>query len=166
MVSQTSARNKKNIWVAAGDGDLERVQTVEVARYLVEKGATPGWQNQEGETPADKLEDDFPEISAYLRSIAGPVAVSDPMAAARTQQPSQYATEQTAEQLTSGLIAEVQTIMEQAEREGKDPQEDLQRVVGDALLASARAGQGLGGSASQENDEDEIKRTRLNGNDS
>lgn len=52
--------------------------------------------------------------------------------------------------------------MERAEREGTDPEEELKKVVGDSLLASIRAGQGMSGQeGSSVSNNDTSKRARL-----
>jgi len=209
MVSLRAISNQKNIWVAAGDGDLERVQelvhegqspnahdengytpmhaaasyarkevldflissggdvnikdddgetplyaveSVEMARYLVERGAIPDVKNESGETPADTFQEESSAISVYLCTISPPVStladviVSTPNPTlVPSSPPSQYIAEQTTERLTTGLMSQIQDIMEQAERDGTDPQEELQRVLGDAFLASAQAGREMSG---------------------
>ncbi|KIO34599.1 hypothetical protein M407DRAFT_240459 [Tulasnella calospora MUT 4182] len=221
MVSQSTVRNQKNIWVAAGDGDLGRVQelldegmspnaadentytpmhaaasyaqipvlefllsrggnvnitdedgetplfvveTVEVARYLLEHGADMNHRNNDGELPVDRLEEDAPEVSDYLRSRSSAVIPDTSSGGTQPLSPSQFATDQAAEHLSSELISQVQEIMERAEREGVDPEEELRKVVGDSLLASIRAGQGMSGQndSSAENG-DTSKRARLDG---
>lgn len=219
MVSQSAARNQKNIWVAAGDGDLERVQelvgegippnvadentytpmhaaasyaqipvlefllsrggnvnitdedgetplfvveTVEVARYLVEHGADVNHRNNDGELPTDRLEEDAPEVSEYLRSLGSSVTQDTSNGATQLVSPSQFATDRAAELLSSELISQVHEIMERAEREGTDPEEELKKIVGDSLLASIRAGQGMSGQdSSSVSNSDSSKRARL-----
>ncbi|KAG8916798.1 hypothetical protein FRC00_014385 [Tulasnella sp. 408] len=204
MVSQSAARNQKNIWVAAGDGDLGRVQelldqgispnaadentytpirggnvnitdedgetplfvveTVEAARYLLEHGADMNHRNNEGELPVDRLEEDAPEVSEYLRSLSSAEIPDASSGGTQSQSASQFATDQAAELLSSELISQVKEIMERAEREGVDPEEELKKVVGDSLLATIRTGQGMSGpnDSSAENT-DTSKRARLEG---
>ncbi|KAG9050096.1 hypothetical protein FS837_007619 [Tulasnella sp. UAMH 9824] len=221
MVRQSAARNQKNIWVAAGDGDLGRVQelldegispnaadentytpmhaaasyahipvldlllsrggnvnitdedgetplfvveTVEVARYLLERGADMNHRNNEGETAVDRLEEDAPEVSDYLRSLSSAEIPDTSSEGNQPRSPSQFATEQAAELLSSELISQVQEIMERAEREGVDPEEELRKVVGDSLLATIRTGQGMSGHNDSSADKtDTSKRARLEG---
>ncbi|CED84727.1 FOG: Ankyrin repeat [Phaffia rhodozyma] len=123
----TRASEAKNIWIAAGDGDLERVkdlienqnlspnvpdentytplhaaasysqldvltyllskggninltdedgetplftvESVDTARFLIENGADVAWKNKEGLNAAENLEEEFPEVSTYLRTL-------------------------------------------------------------------------------------------------
>ncbi|KAG9016642.1 hypothetical protein FRB90_002709 [Tulasnella sp. 427] len=222
MVSLDAVRNQKNIWVAAGDGDLERVQelidegvspnaadentytpmhaaasyaqihvleflisrggdvniadedgetplfvveTVEAASYLITHGADVHHRNNDGELPVDRLEEDAPEVSEYLRSLETTTSPDGPREGTQSLPPSQFATDQAAEHLSSELISQVQGITERAERQGRDPDEELRRVVGDSLLASVRAGQGLSGpSSTTADDNDTAKRARLDDN--
>lgn len=187
-----------NVVDSDNETPLFTVESVEVAQILVENGATPDWRNSDGETvsfsqkleqleqlratgcswtfsssqPADKIEEEFPDVADYLRSLSISPNTSQPPSngttSSTTTQPSQYTTEVAAELLTSDLISQVQTIMEQAEREGKDPEEDLQRVVGASMLASMRAGRTLGTGRTQDEDApstgtdaDPAKRARL-----
>ncbi|KAG8864872.1 hypothetical protein FRB96_003458 [Tulasnella sp. 330] len=215
MVRQSAVTNQKNIWVAAGDGDLERVkdlieeeglspnvpdpntytpmhaaasygqtdmldylisrggdvnvidedgetplfvvETIATARHLVEIGANADHRNHEGQRPSDNLEEDFPEIANYLRSLSpsfeAPLQIVSP--------PSQFLTERTTEHLSSELMVQVQEIMERSECEGTDPDEELRRVVGDTLLESYQAGKEMRGDAP---DLGPItKRTRIDG---
>ncbi|EJU04843.1 ankyrin, partial [Dacryopinax primogenitus] len=197
------ATSGKNIWVAAGDGDLERVQigiapnapdqytytpmhaaasyghihileylssqggnvnvvdddgdtplytveNVETARYLVEKGATWDMRNKEGLTPADALDEDFAEVSAYLRSLAAPgVSVNDGADASgnhvsQAVMPSEHLQDLTAHNMTTGLMDRVEDIMRRAEAEGRDPDEELRTALGDVFRQGMRTGQNWG----------------------
>ncbi|KAF8753318.1 Ankyrin repeats (many copies) [Rhizoctonia solani] len=158
----------KNIWLAAGDGDLERVkalieeqgvspnaaddvigtlpwgdvnitdeegdtplytaETVAVAQFLVEHGALVDVTNSEGVSPIETTEEDFPEVATYLRS--------------KTSLPPRHQEEQTqaqeheaaSEELTAELIARTQEIITRAEREGRDPHDELTALVGRTVL--------------------------------
>ncbi|KAH9928602.1 ankyrin repeat-containing domain protein [Fomitopsis serialis] len=225
MPVPTRVRYEKNIWVAAGDGDLERVrvrcmlmraalsanipdentytpmhaaasygqlhvldylvskggdvnitdndgdtplyvvENIETARWLVEHGATVERQNSEGISPAQYLEEDFPEVAAYLHSLT---ATTDPASAASSlTQPSQHAQNLASEHLTSSLIQSVQDVMQRAEAEGRNPDEELRQVVGRTVLEGVVTGYGMStlGGQRRENAEDGPtegpKRTRM-----
>ncbi|KAF7796636.1 hypothetical protein EIP86_007818 [Pleurotus ostreatoroseus] len=188
----------KNIWVAAGDGDLVRVQrigtdgrsssyaggdvnitdedgdtplyvveNVETARWLVEHGAVVDRRNREGQSPAAYLSEEFPEVAAYLETVA-PTLPGDgapaPALGAQTT-PSQHAQNQASELLTSALMERVQEIMQRAEAEGRDPDDELRAVVGSAVIEGVLAGYSMtqGDEARAERDADEVKRARRDG---
>ncbi|KZO91590.1 ankyrin [Calocera viscosa TUFC12733] len=221
------ATSGKNIWVAAGDGDLERVQVralekgiapnvpdqntytpmhaaasyghlhildylisqggdvnvldedgdsplytvedVQTARYLVEKGAAWDMRNEEGVTPAEALEEDFPDVSAYLRSLAGPAPAStDPASTDHPPSiamPSEHLQDLTAHNMTNGLMQRVEDIMARAEAEGRNPDEELRTALGDVFRQGVRTGQNWGaeGREAEQNgdgDGEEVKRRR------
>ncbi|QRW18055.1 ankyrin repeats [Rhizoctonia solani] len=126
----------KNIWLAAGDGDLERVkalieeqggdvnitdeegdtplytaETVAVAQFLVEHGALVDVTNSEGVSPIETTEEDFPEEQTQAQEH-----------------------EAASEELTAELIARTQEIITRAEREGRDPHDELTALVGRTVL--------------------------------
>ncbi|KAF8573665.1 ankyrin [Ramaria rubella] len=189
MPVATSVQPQKNIWVAAGEGDIDRVkelieneslspnvpdpytytpmhaaasyghvhvleylvskggdvnvkdedsetplftvESVDVARWLVEHGANLDCQNEEGNTPAQHLAEEFPSVSAYLHSL-NPSA--PPPASAPIPQPSGYNTDQVASELTQSILTDAQSIMQRAEAEGRDPEAELREMVGRAVL--------------------------------
>ncbi|KAL1747147.1 hypothetical protein HDZ31DRAFT_32642 [Schizophyllum fasciatum] len=199
------ARPPKNIWVAAGDGDLVRVQvplspnvpdentytpmhaaasygqlqvleylisrggdvnvtdsdgdtplyTVEdipTAQFLVDRGATIARTNNEGISPIEHLREDFEEVAAHLERLAGgptpPTSngtIPLPPPPPGAQQPSQHSQNAASEALTSNLMASVQEIMERAEAEGREPDEDeLRAVVSRTVLQGVAQGFSMG----------------------
>jgi len=226
--------NNKNIWVAAGDGDLDQVkylvqakgispntpdeysytpmhaaasyghidvleyliskggdvnmidnenetplyvvETPQVAKWLVDHGADSQWKNADRLKPADVLREDFPEIADWLASLAPPPepepenvdpstseptnesststsapiptagssttdpAISTGTSLPSTAQPSAYATDQSADALTSQLLARVHEIMARAEAEGKDLEAELDHLVGDTVIEGLMKG--------------------------
>ncbi|KAH9912810.1 ankyrin repeat-containing domain protein [Fomitopsis serialis] len=224
MPVPTRVRYEKNIWVAAGDGDLERVrklvedqalsanipdentytpmhaaasygqlhvldylvskggdvnitdndgdtplyvvENIETARWLVEHGATVERQNSEGISVAGAIpRGRLPEVAAYLHSLT---ATTDPASAASSlTQPSQHAQNLASEHLTSSLIQSVQDVMQRAEAEGRNPDEELRQVVGRTVLEGVVTGYGMStlGGQRRENAEDGPtegpKRTRM-----
>ncbi|KAI9061046.1 ankyrin [Trametes sanguinea] len=229
MPVPTTVQHEKNIWVAAGDGDLERVrelievhsmspnvpdpntytpmhaaasyghinileylvsrggdvnvtdndgdtplyvvENVETARWLVEHGATVNRQNDEGMSPAQYLEEDHPEVAAYLEGLSSGGGNSGSTLASPIEmheQPSQHAQNVASEHLTSSLIQSVQGIMERAEAEGREASdEELREVVGRAVLQGMVTGYGMsqeGAQGREERDGDDVKRSRTDGN--
>ncbi|KDQ57188.1 hypothetical protein JAAARDRAFT_35792 [Jaapia argillacea MUCL 33604] len=206
MPVPTRVQPEKNIWVAAGDGDLQRVQelverqsispnapdqntytpmhaaasygqlqildylisqggdvnitdedgdtplytveNLETATYLVEHGALIERQNNEGTSPAEHLQEDFPAIASYLHShLANVQGASAP---ATINHPSQHAQDVASENLTSSLMESVHGIMQRAEAEGTDPDEELRRVVGQTVLEGMITGYGMGADGGDE----------------
>ncbi|CDO72463.1 hypothetical protein BN946_scf184980.g4 [Trametes cinnabarina] len=119
-----------------GDTPLYVVENIETARWLVEHGATVNRQNDEGMSPAQYLEEDHPEVAAYLESLSGGDSgstIASPIE--MHEQPSQHAQNAASENLTSSLIDSVQGIMQRAEAEGREASdEELREVVGRAVM--------------------------------
>ncbi|KAF8899936.1 ankyrin repeat-containing domain protein [Gymnopilus junonius] len=130
-----------NITDADGDTPLYTVENLETARYLVQHGAIVARQNMEGVSPIEHLTEDFPEIADYLRSTLDPSSVPFPQA---TAPPSQHSQEMASERLTTSLMSSVQEIMQRAEAEGRDPEEELTRAVGRHVLEGVVTGYGMG----------------------
>ncbi|KAJ7104204.1 ankyrin repeat-containing domain protein [Mycena belliarum] len=125
--------------VQDGDGDtpIYTVENVETARFLVDHGAILDRQNAEGVSPINHLREEFSEVANYLQSAVEP-------ASARTieimQQPSQREQDMASEQLTSALMTSVEDIMQRAEAEGRDPEEELRQLVGRTVLEGVVTG--------------------------
>ncbi|KAA1467477.1 hypothetical protein DENSPDRAFT_832538 [Dentipellis sp. KUC8613] len=137
-----------NVTDEDGDTPLYTVENVETARYLVEHGAIVDRRNNDHISPAEHLADDFPLVATYLQSL-GPAIASVPPSLPPPAQLSEHQQEAASEQLTSELMLQVQDIMQRAEAEGRDPEEELRRVVGRTVLEGMLAGYGL---ADQQND--------------
>ncbi|KAI0635658.1 ankyrin [Trametes polyzona] len=223
MPVPTTVQHEKNIWVAAGDGDLERVrelievhsmspnvpdpntytpmhaaasyghlnvleylisrggdvnvtdndgdtplyvvENVETARFLVEHGAAINRQNDEGISPAQYLEEDFPAVAAYLEGLTADGSGSAPVE--MREQPSQHAQNVASENLTSSLLQNVQDVMQRAEAEGREASDDeLRQIVGRAVIEGMMTGYGMGnesGQGREERDDEEVKRSRTEG---
>ncbi|PCH42254.1 ankyrin [Wolfiporia cocos MD-104 SS10] len=144
-----------NVTDSDGDTPLYVVESVETARFLVERGAVVDRRNLEGISPAEYLAEDFEEVSDYLEGIS-PTRTSD--AASRTPSPphpsvpSQYAQDAASEQLTSSLMQSVRDVMQHAEAEGRDPEEELRQIVGRTVLESVAAGIGMSMDAQESRD--------------
>jgi len=85
----------------------------------------------------DHLTEDFPQIAEYLRSTLGPSSV--PLAQIAPS-PSQHSQNAASEQLTSALMTSVQEIMERAEAEGRDPEDDIRQLVSRTVLEGVATG--------------------------
>jgi len=132
-----------NVDVTDEDGDtpLYTVENVDTARWLVEHGATVHRQNNEGVSPIQHLSEDFPQVATYLQTISIPgQTVTGTMSAPNPQQPSQHQQNIASEELTSLLMRSVQDVMQRAEAEGRDPEEELREVVGRTVLEGVLTG--------------------------
>ena len=76
-------------------------------------------------------------MSAFLHTLE---PSPPPLGSARPPQPSTYNTDQAASQLTESIIADAHAIMQRAEAEGRDPEADLQDMVGRAVLGGVVTG--------------------------
>ncbi|KAJ7158801.1 ankyrin repeat-containing domain protein [Mycena filopes] len=125
--------------VQDGDGDtpIYTVENVETARFLVDHGATLDRQNSEGVSPIDHLREEFSEVASYLQSLASPASAPT---IEIMQQPSQREQDLATEQLTSALMTSVEDIMQRAEAEGRDPEEELRQVVSRTVLEGVVTG--------------------------
>lgn len=227
MPVPTHVQHEKNIWVAAGDGDLERVrelvenqslspnvpdaytytpmhaaasyghlhileyliskggdvnitdddgdtplyvvENVETARFLVDHGAVVDRHNSEGVSPAEHLAEDFQEVAAFLEGVSPSRtadSTSSPSISSPSQhQPSHHAQEMASESLTSSLMQSVQDVMQRAEAEGRDPDEELRQVVGRTVLQGMVTGYGMSTEAEDSRDDRDdssgAKRSRM-----
>ncbi|THV03222.1 hypothetical protein K435DRAFT_775109 [Dendrothele bispora CBS 962.96] len=178
-----------NIADSDGDTPLYTVETVETARYLVEKGAIVDRVNEEGISPITHLSEDFPQVVAFLQThssfppsstsrTATSTTLPDDSSVPSMGQQSQFAQNAATEQLTSSLLSQVQVLVDQ----GMDPEqaeEELRRLVGQAVLqglvggysmameteASSNEGDGVGSqrreAASEDTNNDDNKRARI-----
>ncbi|CAE6461639.1 unnamed protein product [Rhizoctonia solani] len=115
-----------NITDEEGDTPLFTAETVAVAQFLVEHGARVDLTNSEGVSPIEAVEEDFPEVAEYLRSQS-----SSPAQPQRTREQEHDAA---SEELTAELIARTEEIITRAEREGRDPHDELTALVGRTVL--------------------------------
>lgn len=75
-------------------------------------------------------------MANYLQSLTAPTSPVSPPPA----QPSQLYQNLASEQLTSELMASVHEVMQRAEAEGRDPDQDLRQVVSRAVLQGVVTG--------------------------
>ncbi|KAJ7601016.1 ankyrin repeat-containing domain protein [Mycena floridula] len=106
-----------------GDTPLYVVEDVKTAQYLVEHGAIIDRTNGEGISPIQHLQEDYPSVADYLRSVLQniPSFVQGPVAPAA---PSQFIQNAASDQLTENLLASLQNI---------DPQADLEQQLHQAV---------------------------------
>jgi len=144
-----------NVNVNDGDGDtpLYVVENIETARWLVEHGAAVNRQNDEGLSPVAALSEDFPEIAQFLETMV-PSGIPTSTDTASQTRPSQHAQNQVTESLTTSLLDRVQDIMQRAEAEGRDPDDELRQAVGQTVLQGMATGYGM-----STNDEDRDGKT-------
>ncbi|KAF8656849.1 hypothetical protein AX16_002396 [Volvariella volvacea WC 439] len=121
-----------NITDEDGDTPLYTVENVETARFLVHHGAIVDRTNHEGISPIVHISEEFPQVAQFLQSILNPSMTFDPTQSA--SMPSQHDQNAASEQLTSNFLASVQEIMQRAEAEGRDPDEELRRLVGQTVI--------------------------------
>ncbi|KAJ1307643.1 hypothetical protein OPQ81_001737 [Rhizoctonia solani] len=114
-----------NVTDEEGDTPLYTAETVAVARFLVDHGALVDVTNSEGVSPIEAVEEDFPEVAEYLRSKSS----SPPRPRTQDQEH-----EVVSEELTAELIAQTEEIIARAEREGRDPHDELTALVGRAVM--------------------------------
>lgn len=127
-----------NITDDDGDTPLYTVENIDTARYLVEHGAVVDRQNAEGTSPIEHLSEDFPDVAAYLQSVLHQTLPAP--AAVHPSQPSQHSQNAASEQLTSALMESVRGIMERADAEGIDPEQELHQAVTRAVLSGMVTG--------------------------
>ncbi|KIJ67064.1 hypothetical protein HYDPIDRAFT_38494 [Hydnomerulius pinastri MD-312] len=224
MPVPTRVQQEKNIWIAAGDGDLSRVQelveqqsispnapdpftytpmhaaasygqleilaylvshggdvnitdedgdtpiytveNIETAQFLVNHGATIDRRNNEGVSPIGHLEEDFPEVAAFLQSRSDVSFVTSSGVVASELQPSQHQQNAASETLTSTLMHSVHDIMQRAEAEGTNPDEELRAVVSRTVLEGVLTGYEMSTREDEDvsdSNPDNTKRPRTNG---
>ncbi len=88
---------------------------------------------------AEYLFEEHPETAVFLQSLinsSNPL----PLPAMTTSTTTSYQNEQLTSQLTESLLAQTNQIMQDAERDGTDPEERLREVVGRAVEDGMRMG--------------------------
>jgi hypothetical protein len=89
--------------------------------------------------PIEYLAEDFAEVANYLQTASG-TSPSHMPGVPTQRQPSQYQQDTTSESLTASLMESVGDVMQRAQTEGRDPDEELRRVVGQTVLEGVLAG--------------------------
>lgn len=145
-----------------GDTPLYTVENVETAQWLISHGAAIDRRNNEGISPADHLEEDFPDVAVFLRSqlTEQPVAPSE----IPISRPSQHQQDVASETLTLALMQSVQDIMRRAETDGTNPDEELRQAVSRAVLEGVLTGYEMSNQQDRsEQDSEFCKRPRTEG---
>ncbi|KAJ9107357.1 hypothetical protein QFC21_000807 [Naganishia friedmannii] len=128
-----------------GETPLFTVESVEVAKWMIERGAKIDVKNHEGETAAETLFEDNPEVAMYIQSLVQQTTTSssttvpaitggDASNPTTTTNPSAYQTEALTSSMTDDLISRTGEIMRDAEARGYNPDERLREVVSQALM--------------------------------
>lgn len=154
-----------------GDTPLYVVESLPAAQWLVEHGADASHKNGEGKTAAESLHEDSPEVAAYLRSVTGEAAPAETqeggegegnesMEVEAPEGMSNQAVDAYASQQTDDLLARTKEIMEQAERDGTNPDERLREVVEQAVREGFQFGAANNENAGQSEAAGEGKRAR------
>ncbi|KAG8688550.1 hypothetical protein FRC09_012856 [Ceratobasidium sp. 395] len=135
-----------NVTDEEGDTPLYAAESVTVAQFLFEHGAQVDVKNFEDISPAEATEEDFPEVAAYIRSKSS-LPQSPPEVEPSVQ-------DQASEEMTAALIAETEEIITRAEREGRDPHDELTQAVGRTVLG------GMAWAAQQQQDQERVQEER------
>lgn len=137
-----------NITDDDGDTPLYTVENIATARYLVEHGAVVNRVNLEGVSPIEHLQEEYPEISEYLRSLSGqPSAVTN----AAAPPPSQYLQNVASDQLTDNLINALENIDPQSQ---VPVEQQIQEAVGRTVIEGVITGYELSQSSDERRDTD------------
>ncbi|KAL7423967.1 hypothetical protein Q5752_001552 [Cryptotrichosporon argae] len=154
-----------NLADADGETPLFVVETLEAARWLVAHGTDAAHVNEEGRTAADVVEEDYADVAAFLRAtMGGQIPSGDSGAGGAAGPVSQLAVDAFATRETADLLARTQEIMEQAERDGTDPDARLRAAVEDAVrrgfALGGEVGDAVDAAAQGQGPDDATKRTR------
>ncbi|GAA5834817.1 hypothetical protein JCM9279_007117 [Rhodotorula babjevae] len=146
--------NGGDINLADSDGDtpLYVVETIGMAKLVVDLGADPRHVNEEGLTPAAALQEEYPHIALYLRTLTGEPSPSSSSAAAldpsaTTPAPALGQPQPNLDAPTDALMQAVRGIMERSERGDISEQETddlLREVVEQAVGGQLEAGRAIG----------------------
>ncbi|KAM0788382.1 hypothetical protein ACM66B_001521 [Microbotryomycetes sp. NB124-2] len=141
-----------------GETCLFVCETVDMARLIVEQlGGNASHRNSEGLTAAASLEEDYPEVAAYLRSVTGepaPVATFDPNGQDQDQS-TQLASEQQQQQPprpdfdtpTDEILSRVRQVMQASERgelSEQDTETRLREIVTEVVHGQVDMGRIIG----------------------
>ncbi|KAK4051851.1 hypothetical protein OIV83_002556 [Microbotryomycetes sp. JL201] len=144
-----------------GETCLFVCETVDMARLIIEElRGDASHRNNEGLTAANSLEEDYPEVAAYLRSVTGepaPVATVDPDGQAFDEEAQQQPQQRPdLDAPTDEILSRVRQVMQASERGELSEQEtetrlreivtqvvhgqvDIGRVIGQAMEARGSA---------------------------
>ncbi|KAF8440536.1 ankyrin repeat-containing domain protein [Boletus edulis BED1] len=153
-----------NITDEDGDTPLYTVENIDTARWLIDHGAAIDRRNGAGVSPIEHIQEDFPEVAAFLQSRLDPSAPLNNVIPAEPQL-SQHSQNAASETLTSNLIQSVSDIMQRAEAQGTDPDQELRAAVSQTVLDGVLTGYELStqDGADTNTQEQLSKRSRMNG---
>jgi hypothetical protein len=113
--------------------------------------------------PIDHLTDEFPDVAEYLRStLDSSISATHVESEMPTQRPSQYLQNNASEELTTNLMDSVQRIIQCAEAEGRDPEEELRSVVSRTVLEGIFTGYEMTTTGDGPPNDTPAKRSRIN----
>lgn len=87
--------------------------------------------------PIQHLTEEYPEVSQYLQHFVSP---EYPQNQPPVAPPSEYQQNAASEQMTDALMTSVQEIMQRAEVDGNDPDQELRQLVQRAVLEGVITG--------------------------
>ncbi|BGP30614.1 hypothetical protein JCM10296v2_002370 [Rhodotorula toruloides] len=146
-----------NLTDSDGETPLFVVETVGMAKLVVDLGGDPKWKNEEGATPAASLQEDYPHIALYLRTLTGETGPSSSTdSAALPSQPD-------LDVPTNELMSAVRGIMERSERgeiTEAETDELLREVVERTVAGQVEAGRAIGEQMLVDEEQGDAGRTR------
>ncbi|BGP01281.1 hypothetical protein RTG_01219 [Rhodotorula toruloides ATCC 204091] len=151
-----------NLTDSDGETPLFVVETVGMAKLVVELGGDPKWKNEEGVTLAASLQEDYPHIALYLRTLTGETGPSSStdsssaLASSTSSQPDLDAP-------TNELMSAVRGIMERSERgeiTEAETDELLREVVERIVAGQVDAGRAIGEQMLVDEEQGDAGRTR------
>lgn len=176
------------------DTPIYTVETIEIAQWLIDRGAVIDRRNYEGLSvqyifyffcnstrltcccsptqPAESLEEDFPEISSYLRSLSSTSdttnsATNTNVLPPNSQLPSEHAADAASDALTANLIASVRELA-MSSRDGGSAQpseEEIRSAVERVVLRGIDVGRDLGQAAANSGAPNESQLNNSHGDD-
>ncbi|BGP23313.1 ankyrin repeat protein [Rhodotorula toruloides] len=152
-----------NLTDSDGETPLFVVETVGMAKLVVELGGDPRWRNEEGTTPAASLQEDYPHIALYLRTLTGETGPSSSSTDSSSALTSSTSTQPDLEAPTDELMTAVRGIMERSERgeiTEAETDELLREVVERTVAGQVEAGRAIGEQMLVDDEQGEGGRTR------
>ncbi|GAA5998694.1 ankyrin repeat domain-containing protein [Rhodotorula paludigena] len=136
-----------NLADSDGDTPLYVVESVAMAKLVVELGGDAKWRNEEGVSPAQALQEEYPHISLYLRTLTGETGPSSSSSSSTIAPSSAAQPQPDLDAPTDALMQSVRAIMERAERgELSEAETDaaLREVVEQTVSGQVAAGRAIG----------------------
>ncbi|KZV83130.1 ankyrin [Exidia glandulosa HHB12029] len=132
--------------IADNDGDtpLYTVESIQVARWLIEHGADPAHRNREGLTPADHLSEDFPDVATYLLSLTHPgsrIVAPQVPGDEDSREQTQHFAGALSEEMTRTLLERAQALRnERPDMTDDEIERELVQLVGRTVLEGVTEG--------------------------